>query len=124
MAIRALLLPPAMVLMCLSGTAAPQDDAVKALTAEIKAHAPAGWEVRVRWREGQLLASVTPWPYQQAFDLWYNSSKMADTLAALCPKAGEPVWKLIEAGQTVVLEPTVGGKSVSEARVTCRKANA
>jgi hypothetical protein len=125
MTIRALLLPPAMVLMAMSAAAAaPQDEAVKALTAEIKAHAPANWEVRVRWHEGQLLASVTPWPYQEAFDLWYNSSKMADKLAALCPRADEPVWKLIEAGQTVVLEPTVGGKSVSEARVTCRKANA
>ncbi len=124
MRLRALLWPPAIALMSVCATAAPQDEAVKTLAAEIKAHAPATWEVRVRWQEGQLLASITPWPYQEAFNLWYDSSKRADTLAALCPKPDEKIWKLIETGQSVVLEPTVGGKSVVEARVTCRKDNA
>src|SRR5438552_505728 len=43
---------------------AQQADPIPVLTAELRAHAPANWEVRVRWRDGQLLASVTPWPYQ------------------------------------------------------------
>jgi hypothetical protein len=31
-------------------------------------------------------------------------------------------WTLIEPGQDILLEPTVGGKSGVEARVSCRKA--
>jgi hypothetical protein len=77
----------------------------------------------VRWRDGQLLASVTPWPYQQAFDLWYDTPKLMDALASLCPPPGEEIWKLIGAEQDVILEPTVGGKSAVEARVNCRKVN-
>ncbi len=104
--------------------AAFQDDAVATLTEELKAHAPAKWDVRVRWRDGQLLASITPWPYQDAFALWYDTAKMADTLTGLCPKPGEAIWKLIKPDQDVILEPTVGGKTGPEARVSCRKVNA
>lgn len=104
--------------------AAFQDDAVKVLNAELKANTPTNWEVRVRWRDGQLLASITPWPYQAAFQLWYDSSKMADILNGLCPKQNEEIWKLLKADQTVVLEPTVGGKSMIEARVACPRAHA
>jgi hypothetical protein len=124
MRVIALILLGAAALLPASAPAAPQDEAVKALTAEIKAHAPANWEVRVRWHEGQLLASITPWPYQDAFNLWYDSTKLADALAALCPKADGEIWKLIKADQNVVIEPTVGGKSMTEARLTCRKDNA
>jgi hypothetical protein len=124
MRLPALLLLAAAAFLPVQAPAAPPDEAVKTLAAEIKAHAPANWEVRVRWHEGQLLASVTPWPYQEAFNLWYAPAKLSDTLAALCPKANEEIWKLIKADQTVVIEPTVGGKSMTEARFTCRKANA
>ena len=98
-------------------------DPVTVLTNELKAHAPDKWELRVRWRDGQLLASVTPWPYQQAFDLWYDTPKLMDVLASLCPGPGEEIWKLIAADQDVILEPTVGGKSAVEARVSCRRIN-
>jgi len=104
--------------------AAFQDNAVKTLTEELKAHAPGKWDVRVRWRDGQLLASITPWPYQEAFQLWYDTNKLADTLTGLCPKPDEEIWKLIKPDQDVILEPTVGGKSGNDARVSCRKANA
>ena len=79
--------------------AAPQDDAVKALSQELKAHAPANWEVRARWRDGQLLATITPWPYQAAFQLWYDAAKMAETLNSLCPKPDEEIWRLIKPEQ-------------------------
>jgi hypothetical protein len=104
--------------------AAFQDNAVKTLTEELKAHAPAKWDVRVRWRDDQLLASITPWPYQEAFQLWYDTNKLADTLTSLCPKPDHEIWKLIKPDQDVILEPTVGGKSGTDARVSCRKANA
>ena len=109
------------VIAFLPGAAgAQQQDAVAALADDLKAHAPATWEIRVRWRDGQLLASITPWPYQQAFDLWYDISKLSDTLRGLCPDRSGKVWALIASNQDIVLEPTVGGKSVVEARVNCR----
>jgi hypothetical protein len=115
-----------LALFLFTGMEAPaqseQPDAVAVLSNELRAHAPAKWELRVRWRDGQLLASVTPWPYQEAFDLWYNQSKLFDTLTKLCPDPGEEIWKLIAPDQDVILEPTVGGKSIVEARVSCRKA--
>jgi len=124
MRLPALFLLAAAAFLPAQAPAAPQDEAVKILTAEIKARAPANWEVRVRWHDGQLLASITPWPYQEAFNLWYAPTGIADRLAALCPKADEEIWKLIKADQAVVIEPTVGGKSMIEARFTCRKSNA
>jgi hypothetical protein len=103
---------------------AQQPDPAEVLVSELKSKMPSKWEVHVRWRErDQLLATIIPWPYQEAFDLWYDQSKLARTLAALCPKAGEPIWSLIEASQDVVLEPTVGGKTGPAARVSCRRVN-
>ena len=100
---------------------AQQPDAVPELTKELKASAPSPWEVRVRWRDGQLLASITPWPYQEAFSLWYDQTRLAETLRDLCPKGDAPVWSLIKPDEDILLEPTVGGKSGVEARVSCRK---
>jgi hypothetical protein len=100
---------------------AQQQEAVPELTKELKASAPSPWEVRVRWRDGQLLASITPWPYQEAFKLWYDQTKLAETLRDLCPKGDAPVWSLIKPDEDILLEPTVGGKSGVEARVSCRK---
>jgi hypothetical protein len=91
----------------------------------LKAHTPAKWEeVRVRWRDSQLLASITPWPYQDAFQLWYDAAKLTDTLTGLCPKRDQEIRKLIKPEQDVILEPAVGGKSGADARVSRRKANA
>src|SRR6478609_5698039 len=100
---------------------AQQSEAVPELTKELKASTPSPWEVRVRWRDGQLLASITPWPYQEAFQLWYDAAKLADTLTGLCPKPDQEIWKLIKPEQDVILEPTVGGKSGPDARISCRK---
>ena len=100
--------------------AAQPADAVSLLTQELKTHVPAQWQIRARWRDGQLLASITPWPYQEAFALWYDPGRLAETLRGLCPNGGDPVWALLRADQDIVLEPTVGGKSGVEARVSCR----
>ena len=56
--------------------------------------------------------------------LWYDAAKLIDTLTGLCPKADQEIWKLIKPDQDVILEPTVGGKSGADARVSCRKVNA
>jgi hypothetical protein len=105
-----------------AGAALAQEQAaVPELTKELKASAPSPWEVRVRWRDGQLLASITPWPYQEAFKLWYDQTRLAETLHDLCPKQDAAVWSLIKPDEDILLEPTVGGKSGVEARVSCRK---
>ena len=97
-------------------------DAVGSLTRELKAHVPPQWQVRVRWRDGNLLASITPLPYDTAFKLWYEPEKLHQMIVDLCPKPTEEIWTLIGARQDVVLEPTVGGKSGVEVRVACRSA--
>ena len=110
-----------LALALLSCPAAAQPaDAVSVLTRELKAQVPAQWQVRARWRDGQLLASITPWPYQEAFALWYDPGRLAETLKGLCPGRDGAVWALLRADQDIVLEPTVGGKSGVEARVSCR----
>jgi hypothetical protein len=101
---------------------AGEADAVAVLRTELKAHVPSQWEVRVVWRDGQQLAFITPWPYQAAFDLWYNPTKLQEDLTNLCPNPQHDIWKLINVDQDVILEPTVGGKNGVEARVSCRKA--
>ena len=98
-----------------------QAGAVAMLTTELRTHAPAQWEIRVRWRDGQLLATITPWPYQDAFDLWYNMPKLLALLSNLCPAPTEEIWKLLQPTEDVILEPAVGGKSEVDARVSCRK---
>ena len=113
--------PLAAVILAAAPALAQQTEAVPELTKELKASAPPPWEVRVRWRDGQLLASITPWPYQEAFKLWYDQTRLAETLRDLCPKQDAPVWSLINPDEDILLEPTVGGKSGVEARVSCRK---
>jgi hypothetical protein len=113
---------PLLAATCLNLPAgAAEDRAVAALTRDLKQHAPSQWDVRVRWRDGQLLATITPQPYQTAFALWYEPAKLTATLKDLCPGAGAEVWNLVGSEQDIVLEPSVGGKSVLEARVSCRK---
>ena len=90
------------------------------LTQELKAHTPPQWQVRVRWYDGKVLGSIMPWPYQAAFDLWYDNAKRSDTLRDLCPPQNDRVWALLQPGDDIVLESTVGGKSMIEARVSCR----
>jgi hypothetical protein len=101
---------------------AAEDRAVAALTQDLRQHAPSQWEVRVRWRDGYLLATITPQPTQTAFELVYAPAKMTETLIDLCPGVGAEIWSLIGLDQDVVLEPSVGGKAVVTARISCRKA--
>jgi hypothetical protein len=102
---------------------AQEADPVSVLTTELRAHVPPKWDVRVRWRDQHLLATITPLPYQEAFELWYDQSRLAETLSGFCPKAGDEVWRLIKDEQDIVLEPTVGGKTGVEARLSCRALN-
>ena len=117
---KALTLFPAMMWVAVSAIA-QQNDPVRALAAELKDHVPQQWQVHVRWREGQLFASITPWPYQEAFDLWYDKSRLAEILTNLCPKPSNSIWALIKPDEDIVLEPTVGGKSGVVAAVSCRR---
>ena len=100
---------------------AQQSEAVPELTKELKASTPSPWEVRVRWRDGQLLASITPWPYQEAFKLWYDQTRLAADAARPLPQTGCACLVALKSGEDILLEPTVGGKSGVEARISCRK---
>ena len=101
---------------------AAEDRAAAALSRDLKVHAPSEWNVRVRWRDGQLLATITPQPYQTAFELWYAPAKMIAALRDLCPGADAEIWSLVGPEHDIVLEPSVGGKTAPGARVNCRKA--
>ena len=120
---RALL--PTVGAACIAFSAvAQQADPAGVLADQLRSKMPSKWEAHVRWREGdQLLATIIPWPYQEAFDLWYDQSKLARTLAALCPKADDSIWTLIDAKQDIVLEPSVGGKTGVASRLSCRSVN-
>lgn len=111
------------VLASTAPAALAQDrDPVAVLTSELKSRTPSRWEVHVRWREGDLLlATITPWPYQEAFELWYDQPRLLEKLTSLCPGANDPVWAAMTAKQDIAIEPTVGGKTGVEARVSCRK---
>ena len=109
---------------CLSFSAFAQNEGpVLVLMDELKSEMSPKWEAHVRWREGgMLLATITPWPYQEAFELWYDQPKLTERLKALCPKSDDRIWAMLGPDQDIVLEPTVGGKSGVEARLSCRKA--
>jgi hypothetical protein len=111
------------IVICAASAALAQDkDPVALLTTELRSQTPPKWEVHVRWREGdQLLATITPWPYQEAFELWYDQPRLFEKLTSMCPKGDDPIWAAMTTKQDIVIEPTVGGKTGVEARVSCRK---
>ena len=104
--------------------ALPVADAEDTALGELKNHleqkAPRHWQVHVRWRDGVLLASFMP-PYHEAFDLWYRPESLLEKINDLCPERGARIWDMLREDQDVVLEPTVGGKTTLEMRVSCRK---
>ena len=104
--------------------ALPVADAEDTALGELKNHleqkAPRHWQVHVRWRDGVLLASFIP-PYHEAFDLWYRPESLLEKINDLCPERGARIWDMLREDQDVVLEPTVGGKTTVEMRVSCRK---
>jgi hypothetical protein len=67
-----------------------------------------------------LLASFIP-PYHEGFDLWYRPENLLEKINDLCPERGARIWDMLREDQDVVLEPTVGGKTTVEMRVSCRK---
>src|SRR5579885_2760911 len=100
--------------------ASAQDPApVAALKQELQAKLPRNWQVRVRWRDRAVLASFIP-PYQEGFDLWYTPEKLLAKMKSLCPAWGDAVWGMLKDDEDIVMEPTVGGKTVPEMRVSCR----
>jgi hypothetical protein len=97
-----------------------EDAAVEELKDHLERKAPRHWQVHVRWRDHTLLASFMP-PYQEAFDLWYQPESLLQTMRELCPPRGTRIWDILTEDQDVLLEPTVGGKTTLEMRVSCRK---
>jgi len=98
-----------------------QHEAVTTLTSELKANAPPQWLVHVSWRDGKLLASITPLPYDEAFKLFYEPSRLSELMRGLCPNSSDRIWSLVNPDQDVILEPTVGGKSGVGLQVNCRQ---
>ena len=96
------------------------DTALGELKSHLEQKAPRHWQVHVRWRDGVLLASFMP-PYHEAFDLWYKPESLLQKMSDLCPKRGARIWDMLRGDQDVALEPTVGGKTTLEMRVSCRK---
>ena len=94
--------------------------ALETLRNELGHKLPSSWQMHVRWRDGALLASFMP-PYQEAFDLWYRPEDLLEKMRTLCPDPDAGVWRLLRADEDIVLEPTVGGKTTLEMRLSCRK---
>ena len=97
-----------------------EDTALGELKNHLEQKAPRHWQVHVRWRDGVLLASFMP-PYHEAFDLWYKPETLLQKMSDLYPERGARIWDMLREDQDVVLEPTVGGKTTLEMRVSCRK---
>ena len=87
---------------------------------EIEPKLPPRWQMHVSEREKFLLVSLMP-PFQEAFDLIYDSQRQATLLRQLCPRADDEIWKLLGADRDVVLQPTIGGKTLPELQVSCRR---
>ena len=97
-----------------------EDTALGELKYHLEQKAPRYWQVHVRWRDSVLLASFMP-PYREAFDLWYQPESLLQKMIDLCPDRRARIWGMIREDQDIVLEPTVGGKTTNEMRVSCRK---
>jgi hypothetical protein len=97
-----------------------EDAALEDLKIQLEQKAPRHWQVHIRWRDGVLLASFMP-PYQEAFDLWYQPESLLERMRDLCPPRGTRIWNILREDQDILLEPTVGGKTTVEMRVSCRK---
>jgi hypothetical protein len=85
---------------------------------ELIGKVPTTWLVHVSSRKDTLLAFITP-PYQQAFDLWYEPTKMREAMMALCPSAEDAIWQRLGRDGNIAIEPTVGGKSADDLRALC-----
>lgn len=94
-------------------------DARQMLQQELTGKVPRQWQVHVTWRDATLLAFVTPYPYQQAFDLWYDPEKLHASMLALCPATGDVIWTQLTSAQGIAVEPTVGGKGGEALRLAC-----
>jgi hypothetical protein len=89
------------------------------LQRELAARVPKPWQVHVTWRDSTLLAFVTPYPYQDAFDLWFRPEELHTKMLALCPAPGDQVWAQLSPEQNIGVEPTVGGKGGESLRFIC-----
>lgn len=98
--------------------AADTDEAQAAVARHVGALLPEGWTARVRWRGELLVAFLTPRTIQEGFDVFYDARRQTELLGGLCPKAGDPAWRLVGPGRDVVIEPEVMGKG--GLRVSCR----
>jgi hypothetical protein len=93
---------------------------VAALKDQLANKVPGNWQMHIRWRDGTLLASFMP-PYQEAFNLWYQPDSLLQKMRDLCPAPGDEIWHMLKPDDDIVMEPTVGGKTAIEMRVSCRK---
>ena len=92
-----------------------EDTALGEMKNHLEQKVPRHWQVR-----GVLLASFMP-PYHEAFDLWYKPESLLQKMIDLCPDRRARIWGMLREDQDIVLEPTVGGKTTDEVRVSCRK---
>lgn len=90
------------------------------LRQETVAKVPANWQVHVSFRDRTLVIFLMP-PYQEAFDLWYEPEKLRAKMLALCPGPADAIWGRLSPGESVAIEPTVGGKSAAAMRLVCRR---
>jgi hypothetical protein len=91
------------------------------LQQDMQAKLPPNWQVHVSERESHLLVLLMP-PFNQAFDLWYAPDQQQETVRDLCPGLDERIWDVLAPDHDVVLQPTVGGKTVPGMQFSCRKA--
>jgi hypothetical protein len=101
-----------------SGAIAAGAQARNLLQEELKGRVPTNWDVHVSDRGDALLAFVTP-PYQEAFDLWFEPAQLREKMLGLCPAAADAVWTALVPRQSIVIQPTVGGKSADGMQLTC-----